>query len=370
MTRSPVQRLAQLLARPEGLSALTPADWDRLVRHGRVSGLLGRLRAVTADTGLLETLPPNIRNHLDSAWLLAERQAEAARWEIERIHGILYPRGIPVVLLKGAAYVMTDSPVARGRTFNDIDILVPAKAVPEVEKALANDGWEHKHVLPHDRRYYEEWMHEIPPMRHRKRKTTLDIHHAITPPIGRYPVDSQALFDRAVPLPGWDDLYTLCAEDQFLHAAAHLFLEAEFDMAYRDMIDLRLQYTQNSDPGAFTGRLETRAEELRLTVPLQLACHALDSHFAVRIPLEARRGLTDTLFDQILVPPHPDFQDWRHHLAARLLYLRGHHLKLPAKLLIPHLFYKAFLAKRHEEQDRKQREKNLAQLRRMIVRKP
>lgn len=362
--------LALLLANPQHLAELSPSDWDWVIRHGRVAGLLGRLRAAAMDIRLLEDLPQNIRNHLDSAWLLAERQAEAARWEIERLYSILYPRGIPVVLLKGAAYVMTNSTVARGRTFNDIDILVPEKAIPDVERALAGDGWERKHVLPHDRRYYEEWMHEIPPMRHRKRKTTLDIHHTITPPIGRYPVNSQDLLDQAIAVPGWTELYTLCPEDQFLHAAAHLFLEAEFEMAYRDMIDLRLLYLEAASNGAFAEELEHRAEKLRLRVPLQLASKGLAKHFDVEIPQDTRRGVTDALFDQVLIPPHPDFQSFRQHLAVFLLYLRGHHLKLPARHLIPHLFYKTFLARRREEQDRKSREKNLADLRRMIGKQP
>ena len=362
-------RLGDLLAAPSRLADLSLREWDQVIRHARAAGLLGRIRAAVADAGLLDGIPGNIRNHLDSAWLLAERQDEAARWEIERIHSLLFARGIPFVVLKGAAYAIQGSPVARGRTFSDIDILVPLGAMKDVERALAGDGWTRKYVVPHDRRYYEEWMHEIPPMQHRKRKTTLDVHHAITPPIGRYPVDSRELLDRAVPLSGWNDLYVLCPEDQILHAAAHLFLEAEFEMAYRDMIDMRLLYQQAPDLEEMSTRLRLRADELGLAVPLQLAENALASNFGLDLPGRPRGGIVDLLFDQVLNSPHPDNQGFGYQLATFLLYLRGHHLKLPLRLLIPHLIYKSFLAERIETQDKKSREAHAEKLRQMMARK-
>jgi hypothetical protein len=362
-------RLAELLATPQNLAELSLRDWDRVIRHARVAGLLGRLRAAAYDAGLLQGVPENVRNHLDSAWLLAERQDEAARWEVERIHSLLFPRGIPLVVLKGAAYAVEASPVARGRTFSDIDILVPEGAMRDVERALAGDGWMRTHVMPHDRRYYEEWMHEIPPMQHRKRKTTLDIHHAITPPIGRYPVDSRKLLDLAVPVPGWNDLYVLCHEDQILHAAAHLFLEAEFEMAYRDMIDMRLLYQQSPSLEELSVRLHHRAEELGLGVPLQLAENALVTHFDLKLPEKRKRRIVDGLFDQVLRSPHPEHQGLGYQLATVLLYLRGHHLKLPLHLLLPHLLYKGFVAERVEAQDKKAREEPVEKLRQMMARK-
>lgn len=358
--------LVGLLTDPSRLGALGRSDWDRVIRHARAAGLLGRLEVAASGAGLLETLPPDIRNHLESARVLAGRQAEAARWEVERIHSLLYPRGIPVMVLKGAAYAMTGSPVGRGRTFSDIDLLVPEKALPDVERALVADGWVRKQVTPHDRRYYEEWMHEIPPMRHGRRKTNLDLHRAITPPIGKCPVDSRWLWDSAVGVPGWNDLYTLCPEDQFLHAAAHLFLEAEFEMACRDMIDMRLMYLGSSEPRDFAARLRERAGVLGLERPLGLAERALAAAFDVPVPELSRRGLVDALFAPVLQPTHPDFETpWR-DVAAFLLYLRGHYLKMPLRLLIPHLFYKGFLAERAEQREREEREKNLARLRRML----
>lgn len=359
--------IGQLLQDGTRLTQLDLPQWDRVIRHARAAGLLGRLRVAAADADVLERLPESVVRHLESAWLLAERQRESACWEIERMHSILYPAGIPVVLLKGAAYAFTGHPAARGRTFQDIDILVPQGALKDVERLLGSDGWARKQVTPHDRRYYEEWMHEIPPMRHLQRGTNLDLHHAITPPVGRYPVDSAALLEKAHAIPGWDDLYVLSPEDQLLHAIAHLFLEEEFGMGYRDMVDLRLLYRAglSADPD-FPSSVSARARKLGLHRALSQAGNALAEVLEFETPLRARRGLIDALFRQVLLPDHPDLHRPGRSVAAFLLYLRGHTLKLPLRLLLPHLAYKALLAGAAETREQRRNQQASEQLRQML----
>lgn len=364
-------RISELLDDGSSLAQLTLPQWDQLIPQARAAGLLGRLRVAAADACVLASLPSSVSQHLDSAWLLAERQREAARWEVERIYSLLYPAGIPLVLLKGAAYAFCDHPAARGRTFQDIDILVPESAMEDVERILGSDGWAHKLVTPHDRRYYGEWMHEIPPMRHLRRGTNLDIHRAITPPIGRYPVDTAQLLAAAQPVDGWHDLYVLSREDQFLHAAAHLFLEEEFEMAYRDMIDLRfLLRICEQERSDFAARLADRADKLGLRRPLTLAANALAADFGYENPLRQKAGMADVLFSSVLKPSHADMDSWQRQLAALLLYLRGHALKLPLRLLLPHLFYKALLASRAEGRQQRQHEKARNDLQKMIGPRP
>jgi hypothetical protein len=363
----PTPQLGQLLDDGARLAQLSPPQWDQIIRHARAAGLLGRLRVAAADAGALDRVPEQVMRHLESAWLLAERQREAACWEIERLHGVLYPAGIPLILLKGGGYAFTGHPAGRGRTFQDIDILVPPGALKDVERLLGADGWARKQVTPHDRRYYEEWMHEIPPLRQSQRGTNLDVHRAITPPIGRYPVDTEQLLAAAQAVPGWDDLYVLSPEDQFLHAVAHLFLEEEFQMGYRDMIDLRLLYRAATRADAdFAQRLDGRAATLGLHRPLTLAANALAELLDFETPLRQRPGVIDALFARVLLPDHPDLQNWSRHMAATLLYLRGHRLKLPLRLLLPHLAYKALLARRAEEKQRNEHEQARAELQRMI----
>ncbi|RXL80730.1 hypothetical protein EO238_31730, partial [Citrobacter sp. AAK_AS5] len=81
-----------------------------------------------------------------------------------------------IVVLKGAAYAMARLPVADGRIFGDVDILVPHETLADVESALMLAGWASIHRDPYDQRYYRMWMHEIPPMRHLHRGTVIDVH--------------------------------------------------------------------------------------------------------------------------------------------------------------------------------------------------
>lgn len=363
--------LAHLLDNGEQLTRLNASEWDALIRHARSAGLLGRLRVAASDAGVLDQLSEQVARHLESAWLLAERQRESACWEIERLHSVLYPAGIPVILLKGAAYAFADHPANRGRTFQDIDILVPPAAVKDVERLLGAEGWSRKLVTPHDRRYYEEWMHEIPPLKQLERGTTLDIHRAITPPVGRYPVDTEKLLTEAHAMSGWDDLYVLSPEDQLLHAVAHLFLEEEFQMGYRDMIDLRLLYrTAAQADEDFAQHLRARADALGLTHPLGLAGNAFASLLDFKTPLAGDPGLIDAMFSRILLPDHPDLHSPGRTLAEFVAYLRGHALKLPLRLLIPHLVYKALFAADAEKNQRHQHEDAREELRRMIGARP
>ena len=50
-------------------------------------------------------------------------------------------------------------------------------------------GWLRMKIDPYDDRYYRVWMHEIPPLRHRERKTEIDLHHTILPRTSRLKPD-------------------------------------------------------------------------------------------------------------------------------------------------------------------------------------
>jgi hypothetical protein len=49
------------------------------------------------------------------------------------------------------------------------------------------------------------------------------------------------------------------------------------------------------------------------------------------------------LLERALRPDHPDSRDGLSALALWLLYVRAHHLKMPAHILIPHLLRKALM---------------------------
>lgn len=327
--------------------------WDELVRQGRSSGLTARLAAELQELDCWDLIPEPARWHFAAALTLAERQQIAVRWEAAQIHQALEPVGCPVILLKGAAYVLADLPAARGRLFNDVDILVPRESLGAVEAALMLAGWHVQAQDTYDERYYRQWMHEIPPMQHIKRGSVLDVHHAILPHTARYHPDPAKLRTAAVPAPGEPNLWVLAPVDMVLHSACHLFHDGELTYGLRDLSDLDLLLRHFSELPGFWDRLPQRAVELELTRPVFYALRYVRHFFQTPVPpavdaalhwaAPALLPLMDAMFQRVLGPDHASYDDSFSRPARLAAYVRAHWLRMPLHLLIPHLLHKALI---------------------------
>ena len=303
----------------------------------------------------MDEVPEGPRHHLLSALHIARRQQLEVVWEVDCIRRALIAVDTPIVLLKGASYALAHLPPARGRIFGDVDIMVEHARIGAVEGALFAAGWLNAERDAYNNRYYREWMHEIPPMRHVQRGTTIDVHHTITPPTSRFKVDGTELMGRIQPIPEKPGLYMLHPVDMVLHSATHLFMEGEFARGLRDLLDLNdLVIHFSRDPG-FWDELLNRAAQLGLQVPLSHALIHLDRLFSTAAPahLQARiqsldrslvsRHLMTALLRTALRPDHPHCDRPFTGLARWLLYVRSHHLRMPMYLVVPHLVRKAFM---------------------------
>ena len=134
------QRLGRLLAGTSDLGAVKLSDWETLLAQARVSRLWPRLGERCA--GMADAdLPAPVRPHLASGRKLGLAVRETMAAEVVRVADVLASAGIRCVLLKGAAYLAADLPVARGRVFGDIDLLVPWADIDRAEQALLGGGW-------------------------------------------------------------------------------------------------------------------------------------------------------------------------------------------------------------------------------------
>jgi hypothetical protein len=342
------------LADPRLAQGWSLADWQRVLRLTRRLRLLGRLAEALDAAGLTATLPAVVQAHL-----LSERRASrfrllALNWTAEHVAQTLAGADYPCVLLKGGAYVAQGLPIAAGRLPSDLDILVPRASLANAQQRLKAHGWQEQALDAHDQRYYHEYSHEVPPMRHPRFAMELDLHHAILPPVARTTTDMALLLARVVPSgqPGWQ---VLCPVDQVLHSAAHLFLDSELRDRLRDLVDLdglmRLFSQRRRD---FWDDLGARAAELGLEQPLALACHfcalwldtpvppALQRRLAARALNPVRRAWLLPLLDAVLTPTEPDATDTRaQNRAATVLLARYHAQRMPLRLLLPHLWHKA-----------------------------
>lgn len=346
----------QAFRQPHSVTSLHLAEWDMLVRQARHGNVLASLYALLDQHGLIEAIPPQPREHLQWSWIVAERHVHAVRSEVRHIRMALADLGIPVMLLKGAAYVFAKLPPAQGRIFSDIDILVPKNSLDAVEAALMMHGWASMHTDQYDQRYYRTWMHELPPMQHLKRMTVIDVHHAIIPETARIHPDPARLRAAAHPIAEGGNLTVLAPPDMVLHSAVHLFHGGEFDNGLRDLIDIHRLLSHFGTSPSFWTSLVQRAHELELTRPLFYALRYAKRMLHTPIPAEAMDAaeqgrpnrlilaLMDELLERALVPDHSSCSDWLTPAAKQLLYVRANWLRMPPFLLARHLFHKAFIS--------------------------
>lgn len=335
------------LAMPWGLS-----DWDRVIRLAHRHRLLARLAASLERAGLMTAVPAQARNHLTAARHLSAARTRAMLWAIEWLPRTLNDPEYPLVLLKGAAYLGQELAIADGRLPSDLDILVPYARLLEIRFLLRAGGWCEPRLDEHDRRFYIEWSHELPPLTHPAHAIELDVHHNILPPRGGKSLDAKLLFENLGPS-RWPHWQVLSPVDQLLHSAAHLFYDSEPRDRVRDLVDMDgLMRHFGADP-KFWHELPQRASALGLMEPLTLACHF--THSWLDTPIPERLSLTLKgegpgavrlrwllpLMERVLLPTEPDDEDSIAKKAALTIVLaRYHSHRMPLRLLVPHLWHK------------------------------
>ncbi len=349
----PARWLVAALRAPAETASWPLEIWDGVIPQARSAGLLARLGAMIDAAGTLDRVPPQARAHLQAAAILAAKHRRDVNWEVRCLAHALAPLGGAIVLLKGAAYAIADLPAAAGRIFNDIDIMIPKAQLPEAEELLQAAGWVSQAGDAYDQHYYRTWMHQLPPMRHHARKSVVDVHHTIVPETARTPVAGEVLAAAAAPIPGQAGLKTLGPSDMVLHSATHLFNEGEFRHGLRDLMDLADLLRHFGRDRDFGRRLSARAAELGLTRPLVYAIRegrrwlgpawpdAGDAEALARRPPSVAERAMELLLKRALQPQHPSCRDTLTRITRGLLYVRGHALRMPPRLLLPHLLRKA-----------------------------
>lgn len=339
-------------------------DWDRVIRMARRQRLLARLSESIVEAGLTEQVPPQPRRHLLAELRLSRWRSDCLLWTLRQVSAAIQGADYPCVLLKGVAYMAQGLPIAAGRLPSDLDILVPKSALPKAQDALAATGWRTVALDAHDRRYYENWSHELPPMRHPRLSVELDLHHNILPPVGRQQIDASVLLERLRPSQ-WQPWQVFHPTDQVLHSAAHLFFDSELRDRVRDLVDLDGLFRHFGADTQFWTGLTERASELGLTEPLALACHFCVRWLDTPIPDATRAVIRDRgpgarrrawllpLLDQVLASAAPDeMPSWKTDAAAAVLLARYHRRRLPMRMLVPHLWHKLRINSRSDDEAR------------------
>lgn len=341
--------LVNALNAPETLAELAPAELDCVLRQARTALLLGVLAARVQDQ--LVDLPQAAQWQLKAGSVLCDKIRLDVTREFTHLRRALANLDRPVVVLKGAAYVLANLPAAEGRIFGDIDLLVHRLDLADIEALLEAGGWSMAGTEPYDERYYRRWTHELPPMEHIERGSTIDVHHAVVQERHLAAFDRDSMIDQAIQI---DEVFSILQPvDMVLHACVHLFNDGEFDKALRDLLDI-VQLVRHFDrtEADFRAQLALRAYELNFTSQLYFAMRYAGKLLHLAHPpryLDSIRPdghqdwLYDALFLRALMPQHSTADDRFTGLARQLLYVRGHYLRMPLRHLIPHLIRKAIM---------------------------
>jgi hypothetical protein len=352
--KSPIL-LLRIWCDPKSALALTIFQQNILIRQSVSASVCAQLwkRLVTQEA--TQNFCEKAQLHFLSAELVADRQVEQGKYEIAKLASLAVKNNLDLTLLKGAAYIATDLPNASGRLFSDIDLLIPKKDLNLAESDLMLQGFRRTEIEDYNEEYYRKWMHEIPPLRHNKRSVVLDLHHNILPLTVKSTPDIANLHQDAITLPC--GLKVLSNVDILLHCAVHLFHEGEFEKGLRDLIDLDFLFTHfSTENKGFQLELLNRATQLGLTYNLFLATYFCDlilntpfeeaywSEVLTFSPSKLKLLFLKRSFKEIFIPHHASCETLRFKLARILLYIRGHLIRMPLKLLVPHLCRKSVMA--------------------------
>ena len=348
--------LVQFLKNPESASKTFSADdWELLIRQSRRTNLLSRIAFLIAERNLFDHVPQSLHFHLEGANTIAYSNLRSVRWEVIKIYEALNQVNLPVVLLKGAAYVMNNKNAANGRLFSDVDIMVKKAQLNDAEKALVQHGWISTKIDAYDQKYYREWMHELPPMRNLKRQSELDVHHTIIPPTAALKPKIEKIWDHVEPIPDYPGMFVLSPVDMILHSATHLFHEGDFSHGLRDLVDLDSLFKEHLEKdNNFWQKLTIRAQEMDLSRPLFYGLRYCQKLLGTQIPETYYKQVSavgapprfhlyamDKMLLKAMTPTYINQSRPFAGFANFILFVRSHYLRMPLKLLIPHLIRKS-----------------------------
>ena len=342
------------LVNPEKVVDFNLFQWSLLICQARRAGVLARIGYILETQQLLAKVPKEALKQIKSAEIYAQHVHRSLDWELQGLQRAFDSIGLPLVLLKGSLYVVANNRTAIGRVFSDIDLLVPEINLKQVERALNIEGWKAGYVNAYDQQYYRKWMHELPPMQHVQRHTSIDVHHNILPRTNKSYPDAKKLLANIVQIDN-KNIWGLTPEYRVIHSATHLFNDGEFEHGFRDLSDMDLMLKEFSVQSGFWNRLIKGAEELHQQRSLYYALRYTRAIFDTSVPNSSietikqfqtgsvRERMMDFIFLRALMPDHKSCDDQWTGLARWIIYLRSHWLRMPLYLLVPHLIRKSWM---------------------------
>ena len=329
--------LLDVLRNPELAPRLGRDDWLSVLACAQRNQVIGQLGDMIRRAGHFDSVPDAAKRRFDLATHTSGQRSAVAQWEALTLRQAV-DASIPIVLIKGVAYAACNDANAAGRSFSDIDLLVHKQHLEAVESAAISLGWQPSNTDEYDTRYYRQWMHELPPMTHVRRRTVIDLHHGILPLISRVRVATPKLFDDAVPV--GEGLYALSAIDRVIHCAVHTVVDGEAENTLRGLLDLHLLTAQHAATAEQLAALASRAKSLGVANIALPALDAANLVFRPDLAPPVRSASRVAGWLQSAAVQSATGAKLSKTIASMALLAHSHWIKMPLPTLIPHLIHK------------------------------
>jgi hypothetical protein len=249
------------------------------------------------------------------------------------------PLGVPIILMKGTAYVAAACRLASGRSIGDLDIMVPKESLDAVQTALLARGWEWVKEDSYDDLYYRRWMHELPPLIHRERDRMIDVHHTILPLTARPTPDAASMIEESGV---WRTASGSCRRRTWCSTRSRICC-ADGDLAggLRNLWDIDRLLREFAEKPDFWEKLGERARLHQLQSEAARALRLAEKLYGTPVErkLAARRTHGPPVRAAAAGPQRLGAS--RRKRTRFAFYVRSHLLRMPPLMLARHLWVKA-----------------------------
>jgi putative nucleotidyltransferase-like protein len=276
LTSTDVQRIHQALEHPR-------LSWEGVTQRACAHGIAPLLYHTMQHMGVTGMLPPAALEVLQRVSYATAVNHTLFSQALQRVLRALQDRGIAVIILKGAALAETVYPCPGVRPRRDVDLLVRAEALSQVEDTLGALGYHFTggtHPPAWWRAEHYHWTFrqaQLPPF-----DVPLEVHWHLERPSQPFAIDLEGLWQRAIPATiAGVDTRILAPEDSLIHLCLHAchhagapMQERRFNLRLLSFCDLA-EITRHYSPSVDWSALARRAQQWGVTpyvyLPLQLA---------------------------------------------------------------------------------------------------
>jgi HprK-related kinase A len=260
-----IQSINQAMETPEVATGWSDDLWGEILALANHIELLPQLAHRWLGCKHFDEFHPAVQRRLRREVQQSEFTRIVMSYEMEQLGELLSGLRVPLVLLKGCAYLLSGQRWPLGRRTSDVDLLFDESHVDAAGEILRQTAFEQKEAFSEkDRRYFRRWLHELPPVKHPHRMVEIDLHFRLLPAGDPCTFAVDDLIRRAVPIAG-TAFHWLDPIDRVIHGAINLGHTGEFRRAFRDLWDLRQMIEDALGAGEFDWQqLSRRSQDLRI----------------------------------------------------------------------------------------------------------